>query len=103
MVVSGAVRLRALEDDVITLRLTDEFRVFVLVVVTEEEEETIDRGGEIVFFWKRLKKRRQNFVNRKKNNSIIDNTYSIRIVRRSSACDNSVPRIFQIYIILRLH
>jgi len=58
MVVSGAVRLRALGDDVITLRLTDELRVFVLVVVTEEEEEMIDRGGEIVFFWKRLKMRR---------------------------------------------
>jgi hypothetical protein len=51
VIVSGAVRLRSLGDDLVTLPVSDELILLVVVI----EEQTTDRGGEIGCFWKRLK------------------------------------------------
>jgi hypothetical protein len=57
IIVSGAVRLRSLGDDVITLRVVDALvvRLLGIVIEEEEEEEVTNRGGEVGFFWKRLR------------------------------------------------
>ncbi len=65
IVVSGAVRLRSLGDDVvITLRVVGEVVVTILEVVVEEEQVT-DRVGEVDFFWKRLMKKILYFIDLK--------------------------------------
>jgi hypothetical protein len=46
VIVSGAVRLRSLGDDLVTLPVSDELILLVVVI----EEQTTDRGGEIGCF-----------------------------------------------------